>query len=161
AIQFSHPIVREAALALLSPRRSQELHDKAAKRLERASADERARRLPQLAYHAFAALPFGSIGDAVRHGQAAAAQAASHFAYEYAAALYRETLAAAAQRPRASALERAELLVALGEVASRTADQTAARAAAVDGFRLAQRQRRPDLCARAACALGPALLPLQ
>jgi tetratricopeptide (TPR) repeat protein len=159
--QFTHPIVREAARALLSPRRSQQLHDKASTRLERASADERTRRLPQLAYHAFAALPFGSIARAVRHGQAAAAQAAAHFAYEDAAELYRETLAAAAQRQRASSLERAELLVALSEVASRTADQTTARAAAVDGFRLAQRRRRPDLCARAACALGPALLTLQ
>lgn len=160
AIQFSHPIVREAALALLSPLRSQQLHAKAASRLERAGADERSGRLPELAYHAFAALPFGSIGKAVQYGQAAAAQAASRFAYEDAAALYRETLAAASHRPRTSALERAELLVSLGEVASRTADQATAREAAIDGFRLAQRQR-PDLCARAACALGPALLPLQ
>ncbi len=75
--QFTHPIVREAALALLAPRRSQQLHDRAVKRLERAGADERARHLPQLAYHAFAALPLGSTGKAVRHGQAAAAQAAS------------------------------------------------------------------------------------
>jgi DNA-binding winged helix-turn-helix (wHTH) protein/tetratricopeptide (TPR) repeat protein len=158
AIQFTHPIVREAALALLSPQRLQHLHDKAARRLERADASERARRLSQLAHHAFAALPFGSIARAVRHGQAAAAQAASRFAYEDAAQLYRQTLTVAAQQP---AVDRAELLVALGEVASRTADQTAARAAAIDGFRLAQRRKRPDLCARAACALGPTLLPLQ
>ena len=58
--QFTHPIVREAALALLSPRRAQELHDKAVKRLERTGANEPAR-LPQLAYHALAALPLGSI----------------------------------------------------------------------------------------------------
>src|SRR6185436_14657346 len=81
-IQFTHPIVREAALALLSPRRSQQLHDKAVKRLERTTDDERTRRLPQLAYHAFAALPVGSVSKAVQHGRAAAAQAASHFAYE-------------------------------------------------------------------------------
>lgn len=161
AIQFSHPIVREAALALLSPQRSQQIHDKAVRRLERTAADERARRLPQLAYHAFAALPLGSVGRAVRHGRAAAAQAASHLAYGEAVALYRETLAAAAQRPRGSSVERAELLVALGEVASRTGDQATARKSAIDGFRLAQRRRRPDLCARAACALGPTLLPLQ
>src|SRR5262249_14431182 len=85
----------------------------------------------------------------------------AHFAYEDAAALYRETLIAAAQRPRASAAERAELLVALGEVAARTADQTKARDAAIEGFRLAQQQRRPDLCARAACVAGPNLLPLR
>lgn len=161
ATQFTHPIVREAALALLSPRRSQELHDKAVKCLERVDVDERARRLPQLAYHAFAALPLGSMSKAVRYGQAAAAQAAAHFAYEDAAGLYRETLAAAAQQPRGSSVERAELLVALGEVASRTADQTTARESAIDGFRLAQQRRRPDLCARAACALGPTLLRLQ
>lgn len=158
--RFTHPIVREAALALLSSRRSQQLHDRAARRLERAAADERVRRLPQLAYHAFAALPVGSLRRAIVHGQAAAAQAASRFAYDDAAALYREALAATARQPRTSSLERAELLVALGEVASRTADQTTARAAAIDGFDLARR-RRPDLCARAACSLGPALLPLQ
>jgi len=159
--RFTHPIVREAALALLSPRHSQQLHDRAAQRLERAAADERDRRLGQLAYHAFAALPVGSRRRAVVHGQAAALQATSRLAYEDAADLYRQTLAAAARQPRASAVERAELLVALGEVGSRTADQANARGAAIDGFRLAQQRRRPDLCARAACALGPALLPLQ
>src|SRR4029077_9819987 len=41
------------------------------------------------------------------------------------------------------------------------AARAAARGAAGDGFRRAQRGRRPDLCARAACALGPTLLPLQ
>jgi len=160
AREFTHPIVREAALELLAPRRSQQLHDKAVRHLERAG-DERVGRLPQLAYHAFAALPLGSIDKAVRHGQAAAAHAASRFAYEDAAGLYRQTLAAAALRRRPAMEERAELLVALGEVSSRTSEQTTARAAAIDGFRMAQRQRRPDLCARAACALGPALLPLQ
>ena len=159
--QFTHPIVREAALTLLSPRRAQQLHDKAVKRLDRADAGERTRHLPQLAHHAFAALPLGSIGKAVRYGRAAAAQATSHFAYEDALGLYRQTLAAAAQRPRPSSVERTELLVALGEVASRTADQGAARDAVTDAFPLARRLRRPDLCARAACALGPALLPLQ
>ena len=119
---------------------------RAAKRLERAGADERARHLPQLAYHAFAALPLGSIGKAVRYGQAAAAQAASHFAYEDAAALYRRDAggggAAAARRQRWNA----------PSCWSRSArsrrgrpTRTTARAAAIDGFRLAQRQRRPDL----------------
>jgi DNA-binding winged helix-turn-helix (wHTH) protein/tetratricopeptide (TPR) repeat protein len=159
ARQFSHPVVREAALALLSPRRTQQLHERAARRFERTADD--ARRLPQLAYHALAALPLGSIDRAVRYGRAAAAQAATNLAYEDAAGLYRQTLAAAARRPRSAPLERAELLVALGEVSSRTADQATARQAALEGFRLAQQRRRPDLCARAACALGPTLLPLQ
>lgn len=157
--QFTHPIVREAALALLSPLHAQQLHDKTVRRLERAGADDST--LPRLAHHAFAALPFGSIGRAVRWGRAAAAQAASHFAYEDAARLYRQTLAAIAQGERPSSSERAEVLVALGEVASRTAEHATARAAAIDAFPLARRLRRPDLCARAACALGPALLPLQ
>lgn len=160
ASHFTHPIVREAALSLLSPRHAQQLHARAAARLERAAADARARQLPRLAYHAFAALPSGSLRRAVRCGRDAAAQAASRLAYEDAVVLYRDTIAAAAQQPRAAALERAELLVALAEVASRTADQRGARAAAIDGFGLARR-RRPDLCARAACALGPTLLPLQ
>jgi predicted ATPase len=65
--QFTHPVVREAALTLLPPRRSQELHDKAIKCLEGAGGDEKTRRLPQLAYHAFASLPFGS-SDGVGRG---------------------------------------------------------------------------------------------
>jgi tetratricopeptide (TPR) repeat protein len=159
--QFTHPIVREAALSLLSPLRSQQLHEKAVKRLERAGAEEDTTHLPQLAYHAIAALPCGPIEKAVRYGRAAAAQAASHFAYEDAANLYRQTLTAASQRSRPSSLERTELLTALAEVASRTADQKAAREAATGAFPLARRLRRSDLCTRAACALGPALLPLQ
>lgn len=149
--------MRQAALGLLPSRRCQELHDKAVKRLESAGTDEPT----QLAYHAFAALPFGSIGKAVSYSQAAAAQAASGFAYEDAARLYRQALAAAAQRLRPASLERAELLVAFAEVASRTAEQQTARASAVDAFRLASRLRQTDLCARAAGALGPNLLRLQ
>jgi tetratricopeptide (TPR) repeat protein len=159
--EFTHPIVREAVLDLLTPRRARELHGKAAGCLERAGADEHTRRLPQLAYHAFAALPFGSIGRAVRYGRAAAAQAASGFAYEDAARLYRQTLAAAALRQRPVSRERAELLVALAEVASRTADQGTARASALEAFHLARRLRRSDLGTGAACALGPSLLCLQ
>jgi len=159
--QFTHPVVREAALTLLSPQHSQQLHEKATRRLERGGVDEGTPHLSRLAYHAFASLPSGSVGKAVRYGSAAAAQAASRFAYEDAAGLYRQAMAAAAQRSRPSSLERAELLVSLSEVAARTADRAGARVAATEAFPLARRLRRADLCARAACALGPALLPLQ
>ena len=83
--QFTHPIVREAALALLSPLRSQQLHERAAKRLERAGADEgdappAAARLPCVRG---TAVRIDRQGGALRKGRGRAA--ASHFAYEDAA----------------------------------------------------------------------------
>lgn len=160
--QFAHPIVREAALALLPAARAQKLHDKAVKRIERGGQDEIHRQLPQLAHHALAAVPHGPVARAIRYGKAAAAHAASQFAYEDAGKLYRRTLTAAEQSARPSWLERGELLVALGEVAARTADHAATRDAAEEAFRIGRRLGRPDLCARAAaCAVGPTLLRLQ
>jgi len=160
--QFAHPIVREAALALLPAARAQQLHDKAVKRIERSGVDEIHRQLPRLAHHALAAVPHGPVARAVRYGRDAAAHAASQFAYEDASRLYRRTLTAAEQGGRPSWLQRGELLVALGEVAARTADHAAARTAAEEAFRIGRRLDRADLCARAAaCAVGPTLLRLQ
>lgn len=159
---FAHPVVREAVFGLLPPARARELHDRAARRLESVGRNQHEQYLPQLAYHSLAAVPEGSIARAVRYARAAALQATSRFAYEDAAALYRDALRAAELRSRRSLSERAQLLIALGGVASRTSAHATARQAADEAFAIGERLRDDEVCAAAAtCAVGPTLLRLQ
>lgn len=151
---FGHALIRETLYAEVSLPRRQYLHQRAAEALERLYASQLEVHAAALARHYRLAGP-GATVQALAYARRAAAAAAALSAWEEAAHHWE---AALALLPPARALERCELLLALGEAQTYAGENAAARetfqAAAGCTRRLGPGQARGALLARAALGLS-------
>jgi tetratricopeptide (TPR) repeat protein len=146
---FAHDLLREAMYEDLPPTRRMELHRLAGQVLERVFAADLDPHLSALAHHFAQAAPLGYADIAAQYAVRAGERAARLLAYEDAATLYAR--ARQLQPPGSSSpKERGDLLLALGDAHSRSADTVAARAAFEDAAALARRIGDPEMLARAA-----------
>jgi hypothetical protein len=147
---FGHALVRETLYeAPVSARRAR-LHLRAGQALEAAGAPP-----GELAHHYFAAREVGGAEAAVAQGAQAARRAVAAHAYEEAIWHLEQALAALplARDGAERDLERAELLLALGDVRWQ-ASEPGARAAFDEAAELARRHRAPEVLARAVLGAG-------
>lgn len=119
---FAHALFRETLYEEIGPPRRSRLHLKVVRALEQAHADDLARHLPALAYHAWAALPGGDAARAVDYARRAAEQASSLLAHEEAARHYRLALQAVEAGAGFDAVLRCQLCTALGEAHTRAGE---------------------------------------
>jgi len=131
--RFAHNLVREALYEEQSPTRRARLHLDVGQALEAAAAGHRTLPLAELAHHFSMAAPLGEAARAIDYTRRAADDAVSQAAYEGGIALYRRALDLVGLEPSA---ERAELLIAMGDIEWRVgqtahAPRTFAAAAAI------------------------------
>jgi len=148
-VEFPHALVREAVLADLdaNPLRRARLHRAAAHALDDGQVEE-------IAHHLVAA---GEPLAAVPFYERAAARAMAMAAYEQAARLNAEAVAALDAARAGDDTQRGGLLAGAGEALLHAGDHAAARARFAQATALARRARDPALLARAAvgaCGLG-------
>jgi predicted ATPase len=141
---FAHALVRETLYDAPAHSRRARLHLRAGQALEAAGAPP-----GELAHHFFAAREVGGAEAAIAHSAAAARHAVAAHAYEEAAWHLEQALAA---QPEA-AVQRAELLLALGDVRWQ-ASEPGARAAFEEAAEIARREGAPGVLARAVLGAG-------
>ena len=148
---FAHALVRDTLLEGLGTARRARLHAAAGEALERLHADDLDARLPELAYHFLRAAAEGGAERAVAYAERAADRALSQFAYDEAARLYAQAIAAA--EPLEPCEQRAwRLAQGLGEARMRAGDSEGARSALAGAAVHARRLGDPRRLAQAALA---------
>ncbi|MCH7697400.1 MAG: protein kinase [Chloroflexi bacterium] len=119
--QFSHAITRDTLYQDQPPSRRLELHRAVGERLESIYGTESAAHIGQLAYHFAEAAKAGTAEKAVAYARKAGDQALARLAYEDAVGHYRRAVQALAFVDQQSDKVRAELLLAQGTAAIKTA----------------------------------------
>ncbi len=140
---FAHALVRETLYDVPAQARRARLHLRAGHALEAAGAPP-----GELAHHFFAAREVGGAEAAVTHSAAAARHAVGAHAYEEAAWHLQQAL-----RAGPDDVQRAELLLALGDVRWQ-ASEPGAVAAFDEAAALARAAGAPDVLARAVLGAG-------
>ncbi len=153
--RFAHALVRETLIADLPAAERVRLHRAAGRALEEVHRGHLEPHLAELTHHFLAAAGEGDGEPALAYAQAAARRAIELRAYEEAARLYEQALAALDLIPERTegeaALRRTELLLALADARSMASDDRRARdsylevAAAADRLGLAQPLARAAL----------------
>ncbi len=152
ALRFSHPLIREAFLALLlrDPEAWRRLHLRISQAIERLRPES----LQELAFHAAEAAPLGGVEQAVTHLRRAGEQAESSFDDDGAWEAYRRALLLLDRWPIEDAVMRCEILIAAGEVAVRGTRVDEARGLLLEATAIARRLRHSALFCRAALAFA-------
>jgi DNA-binding winged helix-turn-helix (wHTH) protein len=114
-LRFTHPLVREAAYALLERSERARLHGLAGEWLERHPADVRPTRLNELAHHFVNAAPLGYAQKAILYSLRCAEQAYAATAYQDALAHYDRCLACMDLDPAITPQRKLELALWRGE----------------------------------------------
>jgi hypothetical protein len=148
-VAFSHALLREAIYREIPDDRRYELHDRAADLLERAQAAETGR--GEIANHLLAALPRVGAERALTGSLRAAERALRTYAFEDAAAILEQALAALVASEIAPRLH-CEVLLVLGEAQIRA--HRDGRPACLRAAELARELADPTLLSRAGLALG-------
>ncbi len=151
-MRFAHALIRDAAYHRLSTLRRVELHRRVGEALEALHEAEPDQHLAELAHHFYEAAAGGDTDKAVGYARRAGARAVSLFAYEEAVRLYEMALAALGGA--ATAAERCQLLLALGDAQARSGDDAAAKATFLRAANLARSAGLPELLSRAAAGYG-------
>jgi tetratricopeptide (TPR) repeat protein len=162
--RFSHDLVRETLYDDLPPERRATIHRRIAEVLEEGDGGRHSPDLAALAFHygqvAQQAEPGGSepgfdvARKAIDYGRLAGDLAAQSLAYEEAARLYGMSLAVMGRTGPHDDDLRAELLLARGDVQSKSGDLAAARLTFLDAATIAKRTGAGDRLARAALGMG-------
>jgi hypothetical protein len=155
-LRFAHALVRETLLADLPAAERARLHRAAGEALEDVHRTHLEPRLAELAHHFLAAADRGE--RALPYAVAAAQRAIELRAYEEAARLYEQALAALALVPERSAgeaaVQRTELLLAFADARSMASDDRRARDAYLEVAKEADRLGLAGPLARAALGAG-------
>ena len=149
-MRFAHALIRDAAYHRLTRARRIELHRRVGEALEAIHAAELDPHLAELAHHFYEA---AAATRRVDYARRAGARAVAQLAYEEAVRLYELALAALDAGGAATAAERCELLLALGDAQGRRGDDAGAKTtflqaadvARAAGFGRADRPRRRRL----------------
>ncbi|HET7487044.1 MAG TPA: AAA family ATPase [Acidimicrobiales bacterium] len=149
---FAHPLMRSTLYEELGVARRVRLHQRVGEVLEARHAAGGEVDLAAVSHHFVQAAPAGTAAKAVAYAAEAAERAMAVLAYEDAAALYRQAIAALDLAPEAA--DRAELLIGLGAALGAAGDRAGARAACEQAAALARDSRRPHQLARAALGSG-------
>ncbi len=156
--RFAHALVRDTLYADLPAAERVRLHRAAGRALERVHRADLAPHLAELAHHFHLAAVDGDAEPALGYAEAAAGRALELRAYEEAARLYEQALAAlpavAALGEREAALRRTELLLALANARSMASDDRRSRDTYLEAAELADRLGLADALARAAFGAG-------
>lgn len=147
--RFVHDLVRETLYRSLPASDRIRMHKRAAEEIESGAAP---RDPAALAHHWFHATPLGSWEKAVSYSAEAARQAEDQLAYEEAARLYTQALAALIGSGGDSE-RRCELLIELARAQYRSGDVGLSLDSCVEGAAMAASLGRPDLQTRAALVL--------
>jgi eukaryotic-like serine/threonine-protein kinase len=150
---FMHALIRETLTAELGATRRVRLHRKVGNVLESVYERDLEPHLAELAYHFFEASPGGDIDKAIDYSKRAGDRATSQFAFEEAVVHFQHALRALEHRTSATASERCELLLKVGEAHWSAAEFAASQ----EAFKLAAEIAvLPDQKARAALGFaGP------
>jgi DNA-binding CsgD family transcriptional regulator len=145
--QFTHALIRDALYDEMPAPPRMRVHQRIASTLERLHGSDPAPWLSALAHHYGAAGTAGSTAKAVEYATRAAVHAEATLAYEEAGRLYTEALRAIEPAREA---ERCSLLLALGDVQTKTAAHEAAIETFNEAAKLARHIAAPGALARAA-----------
>jgi DNA-binding SARP family transcriptional activator/tetratricopeptide (TPR) repeat protein len=149
--RFGHALVRAALLAGLTKTRHALLHRRVAEVIDALPEDRREARLAELALHLLEAGPLVDAGKASGVALRAAEQATGKLAYEDAAELLRR---AAASGLDDAGPQRAEILIALGDVNLRLGEAAQAGRCFEQAAGIARALGDAELLARAALGAG-------
>ena len=145
--RFDHALIRDVLYAALPASARIRLHRRTGETLEAMHREDRDPPLAELAHHFVA----GAAGSkAAEYARLAAVRATELSAHEEAVRLYRLALEA----PGLDEPARCELLVGLGEAATRAGDQAAAKAVFLQAAAIAERLDLSESFARAAVGYG-------
>ena len=151
--RFRHPLIHESLYAIPGRVDRARLHARVGAALEEISSASTAADIAQLAHHYLSAGPFGDPGKAVRYAREAATRATAQGAWEDAARLLDQALAASRVGPDADAI-RCDLLVELGQVRRSAGRIREAHRAFEESISLANRIGDEDRMLAAAVAFG-------
>lgn len=149
---FTHPLVRSILYDDAGVARRVRLHERVGEALEDLKAGGRDIGVAALAHHFTKAAPAGGGARAVWYATEAAATAMARLAYEEAARLYEQALAALDLDP--SGGDRCEVLLGLGAAEVATGDLPAARVTYLQAAAVARAAGRADHLALAALGVG-------
>ena len=153
-LRFAHALIRDAAYHSMTRSRRIELHHRMGEALEILHESELEPHLAQLAHHFFEAAAGGTGDKAVGYARRAAARAVALLAYEEAVRLYEMALAALGTGGMATAAERCQLLLALGDAQGRGGDDAGAKSTFLRAADVARSARLPEMLAHAAAGYG-------
>ena len=151
--RFRHPLIHESLYAIPGRVDRARLHARVGAALEGISSASSAADVAQLAHHYLSAGPFGDPAKAVRYAREAAARAADQGAWQDAARLLEQVLAASRAGPDADAV-RCDVLVELGRVRRSAGRIREAHRAFEESISLADRVGDEDRMLAAAVAFG-------
>jgi DNA-binding SARP family transcriptional activator len=151
--RFRHPLIHESLYAIPGRVDRARLHARVGAALEGISSASTAADVAQLAHHYLSAGPFGDPVKAVRYAREAAARAAGQGAWQDAARLLEQALAASRSGPDADAI-RCDVLVELGQVRRSAGQIREAHRAFEESISLADRIGDEDRMLTAAVAFG-------
>jgi DNA-binding SARP family transcriptional activator len=149
--RFAHNLVREAIYEELSPTRRARSHQDVGRALEFVWRDRRDVPLAELAHHFAMAAPLGEAAKAIDYARRAAEHAVGQIAYDAAINHYRRALDLVGP---AASLERAELLLALGDAEWRVGATAQAPRTFTAAAAIARTLGDRELLARAAVGRG-------
>jgi predicted ATPase len=150
AWRFKHALIREVLYRALPAHERMRLHRDAAATLQDLHRTDPDPPLASLAHHFIEAVPMVDSSVAVDHARRAAAQATAQAAHEESVRLYSRALTVATDR---DAL-RVQILIELGEAATRAGDVRAAQKADLEAADLAEKLGQVEEPARAAGGYG-------
>ena len=145
---FVHALVRSTLYEELATTRRLRLHRRVGEVLEARADDDTV--LPELARHFAEAAALGEEAKAARYGVLAARAAWRRLAYEEAARICEQAIAALDPNDRSRDDALAELYVELQSAAAAAGDMDRTRAITDRGLEIARRADRPDVLARLA-----------
>ena len=154
-MRFAHALIRDAAYQPLPRARRVELHRRVGEALEASTQPTSTRTSPSS--RTTSARPPRATGKAVDYARRAGDRAVALLAYEEAVRLYELALAALDAGGAATAAERCELLLALGDAQGRRGDDVGAKATFLQAADVARAAGLPELLARAAGRLRRAV----
>jgi len=153
--RFAHAIIRETLYDDLPEAERIVVHRQVAETLESLAKSDPDAHLDALAHHFFEAALGGAEQQAIRYARRAGARAAEGLGYEQAAWHYERALQVMALQPDLDdPAQRAEVLLALGAVASRAGETERAREVFVRVSEMARRQGDGRMLAEAALGYG-------
>ncbi len=148
--RFVHPLIRDALYEGIPPVERAQLHNQAGEIIEELYGGDSDSHLTDLAYHFSEGARAGPPARAIEYAQRAAERALELAAFEESARCYQMALSAMKLAGRFDKRRRCELLLALGEAQSRSADYAGARDSLRQAAELAHKLGDLELLARSA-----------
>jgi DNA-binding winged helix-turn-helix (wHTH) protein len=160
-LRFVHVLLRDALYDGIEAPERCALHRAFAEAIERLASADLDSRAPELAYHFLNAAPLSGGAGAIRYSIRAGRRAALQLAFEDAARHYRTAIDLIGSDSGATALERCDLLLALGEAELRAGERDASRITLNRVAEIARSVPSFEVLARAALGLSPGLFAIE